>query len=190
MSKQEIQQYAEAYLEQINGYAESDEHLLCEMATIGWPTIDGIEYKMSIHGVNTRDRPIPHIHLDRADDLNRTKFSFEISLVDMLATGEPVLVRQKDFFKGKHIDAKNKSDCSWNGYSRLYNGVVNYLNSAPEDENAPKNARTNLESFVINWNRESGPKPHALDEYLAKHNIDVLDRYKSYFPMLYPNAKV
>ena len=50
---------------------EANDELLLEMATIGCPTIDNVEYKLSIHGINTRDRPVPHIHLDRADDLER-----------------------------------------------------------------------------------------------------------------------
>ena len=164
---------------------EQDPHLFCEMATIGWLVLDGVEYKLSIHGINTKDRPIPHIHLDRADDLERKKFKFEISLVDMLATGEPVLVLQKDL--KNHLDRTNRRQCNWNGYTRLHDGVVSYLESEPEAD-APKNSRSNLESFIIHWNKESGNNPNRLAEYIQSKGIEVLDKYKMYFPTLYPTT--
>lgn len=166
---------------------DEDSHLISEMATIGWPNIDGVEYKMSIHGVNTRDRPTPHIHLDMADDPNRESFKFEISLIDMLQSGEPVLILQKD--TKNHIDRKNRRLCSWDGYARLRQGVISFLESEPEDANAPKGARTNLESFVINWNRESGSDPNRLANYLKEKGVSVLPKYQEYFPTLYPPAK-
>lgn len=163
---------------------DEDSHLMLEMATIGWPNIDGVEYKMSIHGVNTRDRPTPHIHLDRADDPNKESFKFEISLIDMLQSGEPVLILQKD--TKNHIDRKNRRLCSWDGYSSLRQGVISFLESEPEDANAPKGARTNLESFVINWNRESGSDPNRLANYIKGKGVSVLPKYREYFPTLYP----
>ena len=164
----------------------SGDDLVCEMATIGWPIIDGVEYKLSIHGLNTRDRPTPHIHLDRADDLEREKFKFEISLIDLLATGEPVLVLQKDM--DRHIDRTNKSKCNWNGYKKLHDGVLAYLEAEPEDD-APKNSRSNLESFIIHWNKESGSNPNRLAEYIKEHGVKVLGKYQKYFPSLYPPAQ-
>lgn len=164
----------------------SGSRLVCEMATIGWPRIEGVEYKLSIHGLNTRDRPTPHIHLDRADDLERARFKFEISLIDLLATGEPVLVLQKDM--DRHIYRTNKSECSWNGYKKLHDGVLAYLESGPEDD-APKNSRSNLESFIIHWNKESGSNPNRLAEYIKEHGCEVLCKYRKYFPTLYPPAQ-
>ena len=163
--------------------SEEDVHMLCEMATVGWPIIDKVEYKLSIHGINTRDRLVPHIHLDRADDPDRRRFKFEISLVDMLATGEPVLVLQKDV--KKHINRTNKTECSWNGYAKLRKGVVEYLESGPEDD-APRGSRSNLESFIMFWNKENGTDPNRLAKYIKDHNVDVLDKYRVYFPFLYP----
>ena len=160
-----------------------DPHLLCEMATVGWPIIDKVEYKLSIHGVNTRDRPIPHIHLDRADDPERKNFKFEISLVDMLATGEPVLVLQKD--RERHIDRTNKTECSWDGYTKLHDGVLEYLESGPEDD-APRGSRSNLESFIKFWNKECGTNPNRLAEYIKEHDVTVREKYRIYFPQLYP----
>lgn len=162
---------------------EANDELLLEMATIGWPTIDNVEYKLSIHGINTRDRPVPHIHLDRADDLERVAFKFEISLIDMLATGEPVLVLQKDL--ANHINRTNRAKCSWEGYTALHDGVLAYLESGPEPD-APKGSRSNLESFIIAWNKESGSDPNRLAKYLKEKNIEVLDKYRIYFPTLYP----
>lgn len=178
-----IQSIADSMNEQYILENGGDPHLLCEMATVGWPIIDKVEYKLSIHGVNTRDRPIPHIHLDRADDLERRKFKFEISLVDMLATGEPVLVLQKDL--DKHINRTNRSECSWDGYTKLHDGVLEYLESDPEDD-APRGSRSNLESFIKFWNKESGSDPNRLADYIKQHNVEVLDKYKKYFPTLYP----
>lgn len=190
-SKEEKITLSVAELKEIVLEAESDEarehKLLLEMATIGWPIIDKVAYKMSIHGVNTKDRLIPHIHLDRADDLDELLFKFEISLVDMLATGEPTLVLQKDL--RKHINRTNKSKCSWESYTKLHDGVVRYLNGGPEDD-APKGSRSNLESFVIAWNKESGNNPNRLAEYLKEHGVEVLDEYKPYFPTLYPSANL
>ncbi len=162
---------------------EDESRMLYEMATVGWPIIDKVEYRLSTHGVDTEDRSIPHIHLDRADDPHRLMFKFEISLVDMLATGEPVLVLQRDV--KKHIYRTNMTECSWNGYSRLRKGVIEYLESGPEDH-APRGSRSNLESLIIFWNHESGTDPNRLAKYLKAHNIDVLDRYRAYFPFLYP----
>lgn len=158
-------------------------HLICEMATVGWPVINKVRYKLSIHGVNTSDRPIPHIHLDRADDPERRRFKFEISLTDFISTGEPVLVLQKDL--KRHIFRTNRTECSWDGYSRLRNGVIEYLRSGPE-EHAPRGSRSNLESFIIYWNNESGPDPDRLAKYLRARNIDVLEEFRPYFPYLYP----
>lgn len=162
---------------------EGESRMLYEMATVGWPIIDKVEYRLSTHGVDTEDRPIPHIHLDRADDPHRLMFKFEISLVDMLAIGEPVLVLQRDV--KKHIYRTNRTECSWNGYSRLRKGVIEYLESGPEDH-APRGSRSNLESLIIFWNHESGTDPNRLAKYIKAHNIDVLDRYRVYFPFLYP----
>ena len=159
-----------------------DPHLVCEMATVGWPIIDKVEYKLSIHGVNTRDRPIPHIHLDRADDPERKNFKFEISLVDLLETGEPVLVLQKD--RARHINRTNKKECNWNGYKKLHDGVLAYLESDPEDD-APRGSRSNLESFIKFWNKESGTDPNCLAEYIKEHGVTVLEKYRIYFPQLY-----
>ena len=161
--------------------------LLCEMATIGWPNIDGVEYKISIHGVNARDRSTPHIHLDRADDPDRKLFQFEISLVDMLQSGEPVLILQKD--AKNNIDRKDKKLCSWGGYASLRKGVVSFLESEPDDPAAPKGARTNLESLIISWNRECGPDPNRMANYLQEQGVAVLPKYREYFPTLYPSAK-
>lgn len=46
----------------------------------------------------------------------------EISLIDMLATGEPVLVLQKDL--ANHINRTNRAKCSWEGYTALHDGVL------------------------------------------------------------------
>ena len=129
------------------------------------------------------NRLVPHIHLDRADDPDRRRFKFEISLVDMLATGEPVLVLQKDV--KKHINRTNKTECSWNGYAKLRKGAIEYLESGPEDD-APRGSRSNLESFIMFWNKECGTDPNRLAKYIKDHNVDVLDKYRVYFPFLYP----
>lgn len=182
------EELTDEYMESLYSTFDDDNglHMICEMATVGWPTIDKVKYKLSIHGVNTSDRPIPHIHLDRADDLDRRRFKFEISLPDFLATGEPVLVLQKDL--KHHIYRTNRVDCSWNGYTKLRNGVIEYLESGPE-ERAPRGSRSNLESFIIHWNNESGTDPDLLAKYLKERNIEVLEKYRIYFPFLYPPSE-
>lgn len=157
------------------------DELLLETATIGWPTIDKVKYRVSLHGCYAEDFPMPHIHLDRADDLERVSFEFVISLVDMLATGEPVLVFQKDL--ANHVYLSGRTECRWDGYPKLHDGVVEYLEAGPEAV-APKHSRSNLESSIIAWNNESGDRVERLSEYIKNGGIKVLDRYKVYFPTL------
>ena len=154
-----------------------------DLATIGWPLIDGRVYRLSVHGHEAGDWEIPHLHLDRADDLERRSFSFEISLVALLATGEPALLRQKDLYAGFAGIARTGTECRWDGYERLRDGLLAYLEAGPEGA-APRCSRSNLESAIIAWNKERGPDPHALADYLREHGVSVLDKYGKYFPSL------
>ena len=156
-----------------------------DLATIGWPLIDGRVYRLSVHGHEAGDWEIPHLHLDRADDLERRSFSFEISLVALLATGEPALLRQKDGYAGFFGIARTGTECRWDGYERLRDGLLAYLEAGPEGD-APRGSRSNLESAIIAWNKERGPDPNRLAEYLAEHRIEVLEKYQRFFPTIYP----
>ena len=149
-----------------------------EVTTIGWPTIDGVRYRLSIHGFD-KDHDYPLFYLDRADDPECREFMFDIALVDTLYFGDLVLVRQKDL-KAK-VDRFGTGECSWNGYEKLHDGLFEYLESNLEDD-APKGSRSNLESLIIAWNKESGPNPNRLAEYIKGCGIEVLDRYRMYFP--------
>lgn len=148
-----------------------------DIATVGWPLIDGTEYRLSVHGTETGDCQVPHVHLDRVDDTERREFAFEISLVDLLATGEPALLRQTDVRAGIR---RTGPECSWAGYERLRDGILEYLDAGPE-WCAPRRSRSNLESAVIAWNKERGPYPNALADYLRERGIGVLDKYKTFF---------
>ena len=160
--------------------SESPRESPLEVATLGWPVFAGVRYRVSVDGIRTGDCRIPHVHLDRADDLERKEFAFEISLAALLATGEPALVRQKD--ARTRIDRAGE-DCSWNGYERLRDGVLAYFEAAPDDF-APRGSRSNLESAVILWNKESGANPNRLSEYLEEHRIKVLGKYRCFFPAI------
>jgi len=160
-----------------------------DLATIGWPLIDGRVYRLSVHGHEAGDWEIPHLHLDRADDLERRSFSFEISLVALLATGEPALLRQKDLYAGFAGIARTGTECGWAGYERLRDGILAYLEAGPEGA-APRGSRSNLESALIAWNKERGPDPNRLAEYLAEHRIEVLEKYRRFFPTICPEPKI
>ncbi len=148
-----------------------------DVATIGWPVIDGVKYRVSVHGINAKGgTSIPHIHLDRADDLERRESQFEIDLVELLSTGELLLLRGMN-------EKADTADVNW--YSRLHDGILEYLESGPEDD-APRSSRSNLESIVIAWNKECGPNPNRLSEYLDEHQIIVLEKYRKFFPTLKP----
>lgn len=149
-----------------------------DLATIGWPLIDGRVYRLSVHGHEAGDWEIPHLHLDRADDLERWAFAFEISLVALIATGEPTLLRQRD---GHARIDRTGAECRWTGYERLRDGLLAYLEAGPEGA-APRCSRSNLESAIIAWNKERGPDPHALADYLREHGVSVLDKYRAYVP--------
>ncbi len=121
----------------------------------------------------------------RADDLERRSFSFEISLVALLATGEPALLRQMDGYAGFFGIDRTGTECRWDGYERLRDGLLAYLEAGPEGA-APRCSRSNLESAIIAWNKERGPDPNRLAEYLAEHRIEVLEKYRCFFPTICP----
>ena len=100
----------------------------------------------------------------------------------LLATGEPALVRQKD--ASTRVDRVGE-DCNWRGCERLRDGVLAYLEAAPGTF-APRGSRSKLESIVILWNKECGANPNRLAEYLAEHRIEVLEKYRCFFPTIYP----
>lgn len=71
----------------------------------------------------------------------------------------------------------------WDGYERLRDGILAYLEAGPEGD-APRGSRSNLESALIAWNKERGPDPNRLADYLREHGVSVLDKYGKYFPSL------
>ena len=73
------------------------------------------------------------------------------------------------------------TECRWDGYERLRDGLLAYLEAGPEGD-ASRGSRSNLESAIIAWNKERGPDPHALADYLRGHGVSVLDKYRAYFP--------
>ena len=160
-----------------------------DLATVGWPLLDGRVYRLSVHGDAAGDREIPHIHLDRADYPERRGFAFEISLVALLATGEPALLRQKDGYAGFSGIDRTGTECDWAGYERLRDGILAYLEGGPEGA-APRGSRSNLESALIAWNKERGPDPNRLAEYLAEHRIEVLEKYRRFFPTICPEPRI
>ena len=82
-----LQNYIEDYQKQY----------ITEMATIAKSVKLGKDiYRIAIHGVSSKDREYPHIHIYLANDNSLQKFNFEISLVDILCNDEINIVAQID----------------------------------------------------------------------------------------------
>lgn len=83
--------------------------------------------------------------------------------------------------QSKHIDRKNRNNCSWNGYYKLYNDFVDWLFSNVIDVRG--DFIDNLDAIIYFYNFESGglKKSNPLLDYIYEHGMKVLEKYKKYF---------
>ena len=168
-----------------------ESELFSEMATIGYPVIENTMYKIVIRGPDNNDRDQPHVHIYlKSDERPGTKFNFEVSLFDILTKDEINLVKQYDSTRNnRKVDIKNRADCSWEGYTWLKDGFIEFINEPPNGKFKLNNptARTNLELIINKWNDESNDTSYnPLAEVIKDKKLEVLDKYKIYFPSLYP----
>lgn len=138
----------------IPGYAQEKEHaLMLEMANIQkGVNLDSIRYNIAVHGASSKDRDYPHLHIYLTGDNSMKQFNFEISIVDLLCDGELRLIKQLDRTKRKKIDRRNKTDCSWEGYSKLLYDLEDWLEAPYKHPNVYVN---NLQAVVGEYNDES-----------------------------------
>lgn len=154
-----------------------DNRHIYEMATIGEDVIMNKQHKsIQIHGSNSGDREYPHIHVYNYND--KVGFNFEISLVDLLAYDDLIIIKMVD--KKNHIKKTNRSKCSWDGYSKLKYDFEDWLVDKCEISGDYKN---NLDAIVYWYNRESykerGENP--ILKYLADRGLKLNDKYKYLF---------
>ena len=162
--------------EKIYGYA--DNRHIYEMATIAKDVILNKERKsVQIHGTNSGDRETPHIHIYNYCDKNN--FNFEISLVDLLCYDELILVRMLD--RQNHKDIRNRSKCSWDGYSKMRNDFEDWLYSS--DVKIPGEYIDNLDALIYWYNQESSipDENNPLLKYISDRGKKLHKDYKKYF---------
>lgn len=150
-----------------------------EMATIGKPVLNKEKRIVAIHGVNSGDRPYPHIHIYLASDkFPYNEFNFEISLIDILCKDEINLVRMRDKKTRKLIN--NKDKCSWEGYSKLRDDFEDWLFGV---STFPGDFIDNIDAIIWNYNNESeyAKEQNALLGYIRSQGMKVLENYKKYF---------
>lgn len=194
-NKKFIEGVAQMISEQnIADYGDGYEYL-CEMATVGTPTIDNERFKIVIRGSANNDRETPHVHIYLRNDVpaGRT-FNFEVSLIDILTKNQINLVKQLDFRHRNHrIDKRNREECSWDNYTGLLQGFYEFLRAAPvgKYKRSYPNAQTNLELMTHIWNAESNDDTvdDPLGKYLQERNLVVLPEYRKYFPEIYTETR-
>ena len=158
---------------------------LLEMATFGVEKWGKDTYKIAVHGASTKDRPTPHLHIYLNNDTQPySSFNFEISFVDLLCKGEIVLIYQCD--RANNVKHTNRRECSWEGYSDIYEGIKNFLLNEICKPSKFGTFTDNIERAIYEWNRETdyaktmkGGNP--LKEYLDAKGLTVLPQFKKYF---------
>lgn len=110
-------------------------------------------------------------------------FNFEISLVDILCSNEIHLIYQLD--RRNNIKRVGRENCSWEGYTEIYNGIKKFLSSASVSKRYGS-FDDNLDRAIYEWNRETdfqktenGGNP--LKDYLDENGLTVLPNYLKYF---------
>ena len=160
---------------------------LLEMATFGVEKWGKDTYKIAVHGASTKDRPTPHLHIYLNNDTQPySSFNFEISFVDLLCKGEIVLIYQCD--RANNVKHTNRRECSWEGYSDIYEGIKNFLLNEICKPSKFGTFTDNIERAIYEWNRETdyaktmkGGNP--LKEYLDAKGLTVLPQFKKYFEL-------
>lgn len=155
-----------------------DEQHLYEMATIDKHAILDKEGKsIQIQGTNSGDRQNPHFHIYSIG--SKTKFNFEISLVDIVCYDEINLVAMID--TKKHINIKNRSKCSWNGYTKMKNDFEYWLESS--NVKIPGDYKNNLDALIYWYNNESyvPDVSNPFLKYLSDRGLKVHDSYRYLF---------
>ena len=153
-----------------------------DMASIGRPILNKISYHIALHGTYAGDRENPHIHIYLKDDKRPfSKFNFEIALDEILCYGEINLLRMRD--KSKHIDFKNRSKCSWDGYEGLKNDFGDWLFS--KDVEIRGGFKDNLDAIIYFYNWESGGTRNSnpLLEYLKRKGMKIQNKFRNYFDL-------
>lgn len=155
----------------------SEKSVIFEMATIGWPRLNKIEYRIAVHGPGSKDRENPHVHIYLAKDRDPfNKFNFEISLCDILCKDEINLIKMRD--EKNHIKKNNRTMCSWTGYSKLKNEFEDWLFSK---SSKPGMFKDNLEAIIYHYNLENGTNSkNPIKDYIESRGWKILPKYKSY----------
>lgn len=168
-----------SYIEDIEEYGKHNIH---ELATVGGGKWGTRSYKAMIHGISPKDRHKPHIHIYLYDETNyeNPRFNFEVSFEDIVSKDEINLLHQLD--KEYNIYT---SDCSWDGYEDLLEGLRGFLFAKPADKHLIGYV-DNLEYAIERWNMETdfnyaekGTNP--MKRYFDEHNIHILDKFTDYF---------
>lgn len=154
-----------------------DEQHLYEMATIHKNVKLGDDFRsIQIHGIDSGDRQNPHVHIYAYN--SKTKFNFEISLVDIVCYDEINLVAMID--TKKHINIKNRSKCSWNNYSNLKRDFEEWLES--DDRTVKGEFQNNLDAIIYFYNNESmSVDPNPFLKYLSDRGLKVHNNYRYLF---------
>jgi hypothetical protein len=154
------------------------------MATIGAEKWGKDKYSIQIHGAATADREVPHLHIYRFNDNGKKQFNFEISLIDLVSKDEINLIYQLD--REKNVKNTNRNECTWTGYRDVYDGLREYLFSAPKLPKYKSNYIDNLDVAISAWNQETdmfkvaeGGNP--MKEWLDSHGVNILPIYEKYF---------
>ena len=151
-----------------------------EMATIGYPVFNKINYHIALHGTNAGDRNRPHIHIYLKNDKRPfNKFNFEIALDEILCYGEINLIRMKD--SSKNIDYKNRLKCKWDNYNKLLNDFEDWLYSSDVDLRG--DFIDNLDACIYFYNQESGGQKelNPILEYISQKGLKIFKSYHKYF---------
>ena len=151
-----------------------------DMASIGRPILNEMYCYIALHGTYAGDRERPHVHIYLAGDKRPfSKFNFEIALDEILCYGEINLLRMRD--KSKHIDFKNRSKCSWDGYEGLKNDFGDWLFS--KDVEIRGGFKDNLDAIIYFYNWESGGTRNSnpLLEYLKRKGMKIQNKFRNYF---------
>lgn len=167
--------------EYIQDLLNKEDNMLLEMATIQHNVPLGKDnYTIAIHGPSSKDRDNPHIHIYLTKDNSLKQFNFEISLVDLLTTGELVLIRQIDRTGKKKIDIKNRDKCSWDSYNKIKYDFEDWLEE--KHKKLPQVFKDNLDSIIWNYNNEWEKKSdNYLLQYIKDKNKTILPEYNKYF---------
>ena len=163
---------------------ESQKRHLFEMVTIGMQQWGDRMYKIQLHGLSAKGDETPHIHIYLKDDAFKTRFNFEISLIDILSKDKINLMSQLD--SERHIQRTSRKKCSWDGYDYILEGLKTYLFGAVQLPSYRSLCADNLDVAIYAWNTETdvlkmqnGGNP--LKEWLDSHGVEVLPKYQLYF---------